>query len=111
MGQDDSEKRMIAERISILDLVSPHVELKQAGRYHKGLCPFHPDKNPSFIVNPERNTFHCFGCGVGGDVYSFVMKFHNLSFPQALEELARRAGVQLRARQRGKDPKEEERYR
>ncbi len=111
MGQDGSEKSMIAERVSILDLVSPHVQLKQAGKYFKGLCPFHPDKNPSFIVNPDRNTFHCFGCGVGGDVYSFFMKFHNLSFPQALEELARRAGIQLRDRQRRKDPKKEEAYR
>ncbi len=110
MEQDVSEKRIIAERVSILDLVSPHVQLKQAGKYHKGLCPFHPDKNPSFVVNPDRNTFHCFGCGVGGDIYSFFMKFHNLSFPEALEELARRAGIQIRDRHRKKDPKKEEAY-
>ena len=108
MGQDDSEKRMIAERVSILDLISPHVQLKKAGRYYKGLCPFHPDKNPSFVVNPDRNTFYCFGCGVGGDIYSFVMKFHNLPFPQAMEELARRAGIQLGERRRRRDPKREE---
>jgi len=110
MGQDISEKTMIAERVSILDLVSPHVQLKKAGKYYKGLCPFHPDKNPSFIVNPDRNTFHCFGCGEGGDIYSFFMKFHNLSFPQALEELAKKAGIQLRERRRRKDPKKEEAY-
>lgn len=110
MGQDVSEKTIIAERVSILDLVSPHVQLKKAGKYYKGLCPFHPDKNPSFIVNPDRNTFHCFGCGEGGDIYSFFMKFHNLPFPQALEELARRAGIQLRERHRRKDPKKEEAY-
>ncbi len=110
MGQDVSEKTIIAERVSILDLVSPHVELKKAGKYYKGLCPFHPDKNPSFVVNPDRNTFHCFGCGEGGDIYSFFMKFHNLPFPQALEELARRAGIQLRERHRRKDPKKEEAY-
>ena len=108
MGQDASEKTIIAERVSILDLVSPHVQLKKAGRYYKGLCPFHPDKNPSFVVNPDRNTFYCFGCGVGGDIYSFFMKFHNLSFPQALEELARRAGIELKERGRRKDPKREE---
>jgi DNA primase len=111
MEQDGSEKRMIAERVSILDLVSPHVQLKKAGKYYKGLCPFHPDKNPSFVVNPDRNTFYCFGCGVGGDIYSFFMKFNNLAFPQALEELARRAGIQLRERLRRKDPKREEAYR
>ena len=110
MGQDVSEKTIIAERVSILDLVSPHVQLKKAGKHYKGLCPFHPDKNPSFIVNPDRNTFHCFGCGEGGDIYSFFMKFHNLTFPQALEELARRAGIQLRERNRRKDPKKEEAY-
>jgi DNA primase len=108
MGQDLSEKNVIAERTSILDLVSPHVALKQAGRYYRGLCPFHPDKNPSFVVNPERNTFYCFGCGAGGDIYSFFMKFNNLSFPQALEELARRAGVPLREGPRRKDPEKEE---
>lgn len=108
MGKDVSDKNIIAERVSILDLVSPHVELKQAGKYYKGLCPFHPDKNPSFVVNPDRNTFYCFGCGAGGDIYSFFMKFHNLSFPQALEELARRAGVPLTERNRRKDPKQEE---
>ncbi len=110
MGQDTSEKTIIAEKVSILDLVSPHVELKKAGKYYKGLCPFHPDKNPSFIVNPDRNTFHCFGCGEGGDIYSFFMKFHNLTFPQALEELARRAGIQLREQHRRKDPEKEEAY-
>ena len=110
MEQDVSEKTIIAERVSILDLVSPHVELKKAGKYYKGLCPFHPDKNPSFVVNPDRNTFHCFGCGEGGDIYSFFMKFHNLPFPQALEELARRAGIQLRERRRRKDPEKEEAY-
>jgi DNA primase len=110
MGQDVSDKTIIAERVSILDLVSPHVQLKQAGKYYKGLCPFHPDKNPSFVVNPDRNTFHCFGCGVGGDIYSFFMRFHNLTFPQALEELARRTGVQLRERRQQKNPKQEEAY-
>ncbi len=111
MGQDISEKTVIAERVSILDLIAPHVQLKQAGKYYKGLCPFHPDKNPSFVVNPDRNTFYCFGCGVGGDIYSFFMKFHNLPFPQAMEELARRAGVQLRQRHHKKDPEKEEAYR
>ena len=111
MGQDVSEKRMIAERVSILDLISQHVQLKKAGKYYKGLCPFHPDKNPSFVVNPDRNTFYCFGCGVGGDIYSFFMKFHNLPFPQAMEELARRAGIERREPRRRQDPKQEEAYR
>jgi len=91
----DNKIREIAERLSILDVISPVVSLQKSGKSYKGLCPFHPDKNPSFVVNPERNTFYCFGCGAGGDIYSFFMKFHRMTFPQALEELARRAGLPL----------------
>jgi DNA primase len=87
----------IADRTSIVELVSSYVSLKKTGKYYKGLCPFHPDKNPSFIVNEERNIFHCFGCGTGGDVYTFFMKMHNCSFPHAVRELAQRAGIRLTA--------------
>ncbi len=85
----------IAERISIVDLVSSYVPLKKAGKHYKGLCPFHPDTNPSLIVNEERNLFHCFGCGAGGDVYQFFMKFHNCTFHHAVRELAQRAGIRI----------------
>lgn len=91
----DKKIREIAERLSILDVISPVVLLQKSGKSYKGLCPFHPDKNPSLVVNPDRNTFYCFGCGVGGDIYSFFMRFHRLTFPQALDELARRAGLPL----------------
>lgn len=91
----DKKIREVAERLSILDVVSPVVSLQKSGKSYKGLCPFHPDKNPSLVVNPDRNTFYCFGCGAGGDIYSFFMRIHRLSFPQALEELARRAGLPL----------------
>lgn len=91
----DNKIREIAERLSILDVISPVVSLQKSGKSYKGLCPFHPDKNPSLVVNPERNTFYCFGCGVGGDIYSFFMRFYRMTFPQALEELARRAGFSI----------------
>jgi len=110
MAQRISEKTIqeIAERISILDVVSPYVQLKQAGNNHKGLCPFHPDKNPSFVVNPERKTFHCFGCGVGGDIFGFFMKFHNVPFLEALRELGRQAGVRIEQQSSERDLQREE---
>ena len=101
----------IAERISIVDVISPYVPLNKSGNNYKGICPFHPDKNPSFFVNPDRNTFHCFGCGVGGDVYSFFMKFHNVPFLDAVRELARRAGVRLDEGPERRDPEKEEAFR
>ena len=99
--------REIRERVSIVDVVSPHVSLTPAGKYLKGLCPFHDDKNPSFVVNPERNTCHCFACNKGGDVFFFYMEYHKVSFVDALEELARRAGIRLEPR-REKRPRGEE---
>ena len=85
----------IKSRLSIVDLISSQVPLKKAGRNYKGLCPFHSEKTPSFIVFPDKGDFHCFGCGVGGDVFTFVMKTQNLDFPEALRLLAERAGVAL----------------
>ena len=88
----------IKERLSIVDIVGQRVPLKKAGRTFKGLCPFHNEKTPSFIVSPDRGTYHCFGCGEGGDIFTFVMKSENLDFPEALETLAQRAGVTIKPR-------------
>ena len=85
----------IRDRASLLEVVSDYVSLKKAGKNYKGLCPFHSEKTPSFMVNEEKQIFHCFGCGEGGDVFTFLMKVTRLSFPQAIEELAKRYGVQL----------------
>ena len=85
----------IRDRASILEVVSDYVSLKKAGKNHKGLCPFHSEKTPSFMVNEGKQIFHCFGCGEGGDVFTFLMKVAHLSFPQAIEELAKRYGVKL----------------
>src|SRR3989338_3081404 len=90
-----NNKEEIRSRISIVSFIGEKVPLKKSGRNFKGVCPFHHEKTPSFMVNEEKQIFHCFGCGEGGDIFSFVMKFDNLTFPEALRELAGRAGVEL----------------
>lgn len=80
---------------SILEVVSDFLPLKKSGRNYKGLCPFHSEKTPSFMVNPEKQIFHCFGCGEGGNVFSFVMKHQNVPFPEAVRLLAKRGGVSI----------------
>lgn len=87
--------RDIADRVDIVSVVSEVVTLRKAGGSLKGLCPFHDEKTPSFHVRPDRQTYHCFGCGKGGDVIGFLREYHNLEFMDALEEVARRAGVEL----------------
>ncbi|HXF82822.1 MAG TPA: DNA primase, partial [bacterium] len=86
-------KDEIRRRVDLVDLVAGHVTLKKAGRYYKGLCPFHQEKTPSFYVDREKGLWHCYGCQRGGDVFSFVMETGNLAFGEAVEVLARRAGV------------------
>lgn len=81
----------------IVQLIGRYLPLKPAGRYFKALCPFHNEKTPSFTVNPERQIFHCFGCGEGGDAIGFLMKQEHLSFPEAIRSLADRAGISLPA--------------
>jgi DNA primase len=85
----------IRERVSIVEVVSGYVSLKKTGRNHVGLCPFHAEKTPSFTVNEERGVFHCFGCGAGGTVFTFLMRADRIDFLEAVEVLARRAGVTL----------------
>ena len=85
----------VKERIDIVDLISQYVPLKKAGRNFKALCPFHTEKTPSFYVFPHTQTWHCFGCNAGGDVFSFIMKKENMDFREALRFLAAKAGVEL----------------
>lgn len=99
----------IKERLDIVEVISAYVPLKRAGRHYKGLCPFHAEKTPSFVVFPETGTWHCFGaCSTGGDIFTFIMRRENLDFQEALELLARRAGVELEPHQ--PQMQEEERH-
>jgi DNA primase len=95
----------VKERTDIVDLIGASVPLRQAGRSFKGLCPFHQEKTPSFVVYPESQSYHCFGCGKSGDIFTFVMETEHLDFRDALKQLADRAGVQLESQiQQRRDP-------
>lgn len=85
----------VRERINIIDVVSPYVQLKKQGRNLFGKCPFHEERTPSFSVNEEKQIFHCFSCGRGGNAFSFLMEIENMSFPQAVAKLAPQAGVSI----------------
>ncbi len=91
----DDKISEIKNSADIVDIVSEAVLLKKAGRNYLGLCPFHSEKTPSFTVSPEKQMFHCFGCGVGGNVFTFLMKHQGVSFPEAVKTLARRYGIDL----------------
>lgn len=91
----DEVKNRVREAADIVQVIGEYVELKKAGSRFTGLCPFHAEKTPSFSVNPQRGFFHCFGCGESGDVFTFLMKYSRLSFPEALSELARRYHIDL----------------
>ncbi len=93
----DETLQAIRDRTSIVEVISAFVSLKKQGRNHLGLCPFHGEKTPSFTVSEERGLFHCFGCGESGTVFSFVMKMERLEFPDAVAQLAARAGVAMPA--------------
>jgi len=90
----------IKQRVDVVELISRYTELKRAGSIYKGLCPFHGERTPSFVVFPNTGTWHCFGaCGTGGDVLSFVMRKENLDFREAVEMLAKQAGIEITERQ------------
>ena len=85
----------IRDRTDIVTVISDHVVLKKTGKNFKGLCPFHSEKSPSFSVSPDKRIYHCFGCGVGGNVFKFLMEIQSISFPEVLKVLAERAGIPL----------------
>ena len=92
----------------VVDIISQYVHLTRKGRNYFGLCPFHNEKSPSFSVSPDRQIFHCFGCGVGGNVYTFLMKIEGITFKESLEQLAERANIQLPTLQSNADTAKEE---
>ncbi len=97
----------IREQTDIVSLIGEHVALKRSGASFKGLCPFHPEKSPSFYVHPQRQFFHCFGCQASGDVFTFITRLEGVPFPEALRRLAERSGVEIPVA----DPREESAHR
>lgn len=91
----NSQLEEIRSKIDIVSLISRHVSLKQAGKNFSGLCPFHTEKTPSFIVSPELQRYKCFGCQKSGDIFTFLMEYEKIDFKEALEKLAKEAGVKL----------------
>ncbi|HDD64613.1 MAG TPA: DNA primase [Firmicutes bacterium] len=85
----------ILSKVDIVEIISEYISLKKAGKNFKALCPFHEEKNPSFFVSPEKQIFHCFGCGVGGNVFNFVMRMEKISFREAVALVAKKAGIDI----------------
>src|SRR5215472_5419662 len=96
----------IRDRASIVEVISDYVTLKKAGRNYQGLCPFHGEKTPSFTVSEEKGIFHCFGCQAGGSVFHFLMKYDQLSFPEAVERVAKRYGIKIEPSDGAREPGE-----
>ncbi len=112
MGTIPSETiEQIAAANDIVEVIGSYFPLKRAGANFKALCPFHQEKTPSFTVSPSRQTFHCFGCGVGGSVFRFVMDYEHTDFPSAVHKLAARAGITVVEKFGGRGPHDEERAR
>jgi len=86
----------IKSKVDIVDFISDYAQLKKSGQNYKALCPFHSEKTPSFMVSPTKQIFHCFGCGVGGDVVSFLMKHDNISFNEAIRYISKKTGITIR---------------
>ena len=111
MEFDNDLPARIKEQADIVQVIGECVELKRAGVRFLGRCPFHNEKTPSFSVHPGQQFFHCFGCGASGDVFEFQMKYHNLDFPTAMKELARRYNVEIPKRPQSKEEQEKNRKR
>ena len=106
---NDAFLEEVRRTADIVRYVSDHVQLRKVGGSWKGLCPFHNEKTPSFNVSSDRQRFHCFGCGEGGDVFKFAMLHEKASFPEAIEIVARRFGMQVPERSNEQTPDRKER--
>jgi len=94
---------VILEKLNIIDVVSPYVELKRTGSNYKGLCPFHSEKTPSFVVSEDKQLYHCFGCGASGNAIGFIMNIENLDFIDSIELLADKLNLDLSQYENKKD--------
>ena len=98
----------VRQNNDIVDIISQYVHLKRSGRNFFGLCPFHNEKSPSFSVSPDKQIFHCFGCGVGGNVFTFLIKIEGINFVEAVQTLAERSNIQLPTLENNTDSSKEE---
>ena len=106
----DNGIQEVKSRLNIIEVIGDYLPLKQSGNAFWGRCPFHKEKTPSFSVSPDRQTFHCFGCGKGGDVFTFLMEIENIDFRDALMQLAGRAGVDLQPFNAGSRPSQKKSF-
>ena len=98
----------IKDANDIVSVISEHVALKKRGKNYWGCCPFHNEKSPSFSVSPDKQMYYCFGCGAGGNVFTFIMEYENYSFPEALKYLADRVGIKLPEREYSEEEKRQQ---
>lgn len=110
MYYSDDVINEVLSRSDIVDVIGSYASLKKKGSNYEACCPFHHEKTPSFKVNREKQMYHCFGCGVGGNVFTFVMEYENLNFPEAVERLAERAGIQLPEKSMSAQERSREQY-
>lgn len=103
----DDKLAEVRSNADIVEIISERVMLKKAGKDFVGLCPFHTEKTPSFTVSPDKQIYHCFGCGVGGDVFGFIMRHDRMSFPEAVLTLARRYGIEIATQEMSQSQKKE----
>src|SRR5262244_3756338 len=101
MAEAGSLAEKVKQQADIVRVIGEYVQLKKAGQNFRGLCPFHGEKTPSFNVHPTRQIFHCFGCGKGGDVFTFVMDMEKCDFPEALRIVAEKCGISLPRKKEG----------
>src|SRR5215475_11740409 len=112
MAEPGSIAERVKQQADIVRVVGEYVQLKKAGQNFRGLCPFHSEKSPSFNVHPVRQIYHCFGCGVGGDVFKFVMEMEKCPFPEAIRVVAEKCGIAVPApRERSPEERRENQQR
>src|SRR5579871_210346 len=112
MAEAGSFAERVKQQADIVRVIGEYVRLRKAGQNFQGLCPFHQEKTPSFSVHPGRQIYHCFGCGVGGDVFKFVMELEKQTFPEAVRTVAEKCGIPIpKPRERSPEERQENQQR